>query len=138
MRAWLRRVPWVDPTDGDDLWTNRTTRFPRLRFLARVEAQVRALKSGTPELIAINQRLWEIQTALAEWDFAAEPLPRFRTKVTPEHEQRRDKFNFADTDGRIRCFDMHARYTPGAGRIHLWCDRANGTASIAHIGQKVQ
>jgi hypothetical protein len=137
LRSWCLAMPLAAPIDGDDLWTNRVNRFPRLRFLSHVERQIRALKAGTPELIAINQRLLDIQNALAEWDIVASPLPNFRTKVTPEYEQRREKFKIADTDGRVQYFDLHARYTPGAGRIHMWCDRSTGTASIGHVGEKV-
>ncbi|MCK1542123.1 hypothetical protein IVB12_09085 [Bradyrhizobium sp. 179] len=124
VRAWMRIVALQAPSDGDDLWDNRAERFPRLRFLPRVEEQVRSLRSGAPELLAVNRRLWEIQCALAEWNPESHALPTFRTKVTPEHEQRRSLFNFVDVQGEVRCFDLHARYTPGAGRIHLWCDRS--------------
>lgn len=136
-RAWLRVIEVVEPVDGNDLWENRSARFPRLRFLTDVEAQIRSLKSGTPELVAVNRRLLEIQNALSAWNFKVDPIPRLPTKLTPEHEGRRQKFNFPDVDGKIRCFDMHVRYTPGAGRIHMWFDRSDGTASIGHIGEKV-
>ncbi|MET4072333.1 hypothetical protein ABID58_007162 [Bradyrhizobium sp. S3.2.6] len=138
VRPWLRIVALSEPVDGDDLWENRAKYFPRLRFLARVEAQVRSLKSGMPELLAINRRLWQIQAALGEWDLPTQVLPTFHSKVTPEHEQRRSQFNFEDADGETRCFDLHARYTPGAGRVHFWCDRSDGTAAIGYIGEKVQ
>jgi hypothetical protein len=137
-RAWVRLIPLIEPNDGNDLWESRGMRFPRLKFLPQVEAQIRSLKSGTPELFAVNRRLWEIQSAAGEWDVATDALPTFRSKTTPEHQNRRDMFNFADIDGQIRCFDLHVRYTPGAGRVHMWCDRTSSTVSIGYVGLKVQ
>jgi len=138
LRTWIRIIALQEPQDGDDLWANRTARFPRLRFLQKVEAQIRSLKAGSPALFAVNRRLWEIQSALSAWDFTSVSLPTFRTKVTPEREQRRDLFEFKDLNGEIRCFDLHARFTPGAGRIHFWCDSSDGTAAIGYVGEKIQ
>jgi hypothetical protein len=138
LRTWVRAVRPEGPTDGDDMWESRAERFPRLRFLPQVEPQLRSLKPGTPELFAISNRLWEIQIAATEWNVAVEPLPQFRSKATPEHEQRRTLFEYTDFDGEIRCFDLHVRYTPGAGRIHMFCNRASATVSIGYVGSKVQ
>jgi hypothetical protein len=79
----------------------------------------------------------DLELAIAKWIIEDAPLPTFRTKVTPEHQQRRKKFIFKDLSGTARYFDLHSRYTPGAGRVHLWCDRTNGFATIAHVGEKV-
>ena len=136
-RNWCRSRALIEPEDGDELWLTREQRFPRIYFLSRVEAQIRSLKAGNPHLTVVNQRLWEIQAALAAWDHENHPLPAFQSKVSPEHENRRALFMFSDQNNVQRCFDLHLRFTPGAGRIHLWCDRSDGTAQIAHVGEKV-
>jgi hypothetical protein len=48
-------------------------------------------------------------------------------------------FIFTDLDGENRCFDLHARFTPGAGRIHfrLAPDDAGPRLVIAHVGHKL-
>jgi hypothetical protein len=57
--------------------------------------------------------------------------------VTPEAEQRKRLCMFVDLDGIERLFDWHARFTPGAGRIHLRLVPEEGKARIAHIGLKL-
>ncbi len=137
LRDWYHDVPHEMAADGDDLWSRREELFPRLRFLPRTEPQLRGLLTGTPQLAAVNLRLWEIQSAVASWQTADEPMPVFRSKVTPEHEGRRRLCWFKNTAGTDCLFDLHARYTPGVGRIHMWCNREMQTAEIAHIGEKL-
>jgi hypothetical protein len=134
---WLRRAPLAHVNDGDDLWHRRGELFPHLQFLAQVEGQVRGLRAGEVRLHSAAAGLMDLEVAVARWDYKDTPLPTFLTKVTPEHEQRRKKFQFKNLAGVVQSFDQHSRFTPGAGRIHLWCDRSNGTATIAHVGEKV-
>lgn len=134
---WLRRTPLASIVDGDALWERRDEVFPHLRFLPRTEGHLRILKAGELRFRSAANGLMDLELAVASWSTANDPLPTFRSKVTPEHEMRRKKFLFDDLSGVKRHFDLHSRFTPGAGRIHFWCDRATGLAQIAHVGEKV-
>lgn len=134
---WLRRAPLGAMGDGNQLWETRQELFPHLWFLPRVEAQIRSLKAGEVRLSTAANALMDIEVAVSRWDTADGPLPPFLSHVSPEHQQRAEKFKFEDLDGVDRYFDLHSRFTPGAGRVHMWCDRAKQRAVIAHVGDKV-
>lgn len=134
---WLRRQPLLAIADGNELWAERATLFPHLRFLPRSEGQVRDFKPGELRFLSAASALMDLELAISAWDTTADAQPKFLSKTTPEHETRRKKFKFDDLSGTERSFDMHSRYTPGAGRVHFWLDRANGQAQVAHVGEKV-
>ncbi|WP_049735835.1 hypothetical protein [Rhizobium ecuadorense] len=134
---WLRRMPLERVRDGDELWVRREEIFPHLRFLPRTEAYIRSFKAGEVRFTAAGRTLMDLEVATSRWNTTQSPMPTWLTLTSAEAEQRSKKFNFDDLDGVERCFDWHARYTPGAGRIHFWCDRANGLLMIGHVGEKV-
>lgn len=136
-RDWIVAAPLACVEDGRELWRRRSEIFPHLKFLPRVEDQLKAFKAGDVLLQSAGAALMDLEIAVAEWETSEQNSPPFRTKVTPEGETRSRLFEFKDLAGVDRSFDMHSRYTPGAGRIHFWCDRSDGTATIAHVGEKV-
>jgi len=137
LREWLAHACHQPVADGPDLWRRREELFPRLEFLPRVEAQFRPLQARNPWFGAVSQRLDELSAALSEWDPAESPAPSYRSLVTSEHEQRKRLCRFEDLDGEIRVFDLHARFTPGAGRLHFRLDPARRRAIVAHVGRKL-
>lgn len=136
LHTWLNTVPLVYAADGMELWNNRENHFPSLRFLPRTQEQLISLQNGSSALAPVNERLWQLQSAAHNWAANA-PLPVFLSKVTPEYEQRRNRCYFESLASGEQLFDLHARYTPGAGRIHFWCNTANRTIEVAHIGEKL-
>ncbi|OLS53761.1 hypothetical protein [Rhodovulum sulfidophilum] len=134
---WLRRMPGEQARDGEELWARRTEIFPHLLFLPRTEAHLRAFKAGEIHFASAQHALMDLEIAAARWKTEDAAMPNFLTKTTPEGEQRRKLFHFDDLTGVQRCFDWHSRYTPGAGRVHFWCDRSSGRLTIAHVGEKV-
>ncbi|WP_330182026.1 hypothetical protein OHB26_37820 [Nocardia sp. NBC_01503] len=133
---------WLKTFDGDDavesgleLWAQRGERFPALEFLPRVENHLTDLSPGWVRPVFV--RLIEIQRAVSEWVPTSGRQPVWASKITPEHEQRRRLCEFVDLDGTTQVFDMHARFTPGVGRIYFRLNGAGGTARIAHIGRKL-
>lgn len=134
---WLRRKPAEQVRDGDELWAQRAEIFPHLRFLPRTEAHLRAFRAGEVRLASARHALMDLEIATARWNTKDTAMPAFLTKTTPEKEQRSKLFHFDDLSGVERCFDWHSRYTPGAGRVHFWCDRSSGRLTIAHVGEKV-
>ncbi|MRH92570.1 hypothetical protein GFY24_34985 [Nocardia sp. SYP-A9097] len=133
---------WLATFDGDnavetgiEIWKERGERFPALEFLPRVEDQLTNLSPGWVRPVLV--RLTEIQRSISEWVPTSGRQPVWASKITPEHEQRRRLCEFVDLDGTTQVFDMHARFTPGVGRIHFRLNGAGGTARIAHIGRKL-
>jgi hypothetical protein len=134
---WLRQVPGEQVRNGEELWARRSEIFPHLQFLPRTEAHLRAFKVGDIRLASARKALMDLEIAAARWNKSDNAMPGFLTKTTPEGEQRSKLFCFDDLLGVERCFNWHSRYTPGAGRVHFWCDRSSGRLTIAHVGEKV-
>jgi hypothetical protein len=126
-----------DPFSGADLWADRENRYPSLQFLPCVEDQLRSLGPGGAVVSQVHDRLCELNAAATEWDPACSPFPAWRSNVTPEGEQRKKLCMFTDDDGETRCFDLHARFTPGAGRIHFRLVPDSRALRVAHVGAKL-
>ena len=133
---WLETACVTPVVDGEDLWNRRGDLFPHLDFLPRTESQVRKLLPGHPWLRAVADRLKELDSAVAGWQPATMRYPDW-CNVTPEGENRKKLCWFNDIDGKKRLFDLHARFTPGCGRLHLRLDPTNSKARVAHIGDKI-
>lgn len=127
----------VAPLSPEQLWQDRAVLFPRIRFLPRVEDQLRRIGADHPWFDQISRRLREIDDAASEWRTDLDATPQWKSRITGEHEGRRRLCMFEDLDGEERCFDLHARMTPGPGRIHLRCNREHGVVVVAHVGRKL-
>ena len=136
-RAWLAQACRQPARDPNDLWQRRAELYPHLEFLPRVQAQLCELHPAHPWFREIAQRLEELDVAVGEWNPALAPTPAWRSHVTPEHVQRRQLCMFEDLDKQERCFDLHARFTPGAGRLHFRLDANRRKAIVAHAGTKL-
>lgn len=134
---WLETACRQPVTDGADLWRRRAELFGSLEFLPRVAGQLAALPASHPWFGAAVVRLTELNDAMREWDPAGSPEPHYRSRVTPEHSQRKMLCRFEDLDGELRVFDIHARFTPGSGRLHFRLDAPRRKAVVAHIGRKL-
>lgn len=135
----IRQLALPSPFSGHDLWDDRSHLYPHLAFLPRVEAQLAAMPAGSEHKNCVAKRLGQLEAAAAGWDPTVSPTPAWTTRTTPEAEQRKRHCWFTDLDGEERCFDWHARYTPGVGRIHFRMDAAAAAPRlvIAHIGLKL-
>lgn len=120
---------------GLELWGYLSDWFPALRFLARVRNDLVDFSGSTLGLDQVVDRLAELQAAAAEWDGVAQPV--WRSKVTPESQSRQALCEFADEEGVMRSYELHARFTPGAGRIHFRLLHAERLIEVAYIGQKL-
>lgn len=135
-REWMCTSALTGLISPGDLWDAREDVFPHLRFLARVADDLHKLPATA--LDAVKVRLAELELAAAEWSAAGGPLPSWRSKVTPDSESRKSLCWFADDeDGERRLFDLHARFTPGPGRLHLRLDDSRRALVIAYIGRKL-
>ncbi|MFJ4869507.1 hypothetical protein [Streptomyces sp. NPDC088757] len=142
--AWIREETRAALRDdltgirtGAELWEQCPDLFPHLRFLPRVEKQVRELKQYWVH--PVRKRLAEMDRAVLHWDAVKElDGPQWGSVVTPEHSARkRDYCRFTDLDGTQQYFDTHLRFTPGAGRLHFRFLKDTRKVHIAHIGHKL-
>lgn len=139
---WIRAKKNRDIVNGKLLWLHRKKHFPHLVFCDRVRGHLSDLDSGYPAFHAVKKRLFELEDYCCQWqdgDFDGDDLP---SKCTPESETRlnrfKDKFEITCPDGEIRLFSQHLRYTPGAGRIHIYPDNETKQIYIGYIGPKIQ
>jgi hypothetical protein len=133
--GWVRTCGLPEPECGADIWLNRQELYPHLQFLPQVQHQLDGL---VPEWVApVALELRRLDDAIADWDATTQPLPSWRSKVTPEFEMRRLRCKFTDLDDVVRVFDWHARFTPGKGRLHFRLVPEQRTARIAYIGPKL-
>ncbi|MFE9918536.1 hypothetical protein ACFYPG_25605 [Micromonospora sp. NPDC005553] len=134
-QQWLCDSELTRIHSGAKLWEAREDIFPHLRFLPSVADDLLRLRSAW--LQPVKERLAELELTAAAWVPAIEAGPRWRSKVTPESDTRKALCRFVDTDGTTRVFDWHARFTPGAGRLHFRMDGAHQQLVIAYIGAKL-
>ncbi|MDO0925313.1 AAA family ATPase [Streptomyces sp. TG1A-8] len=133
---WIRKARRESVTTGLRIWDGRTDLYPHLTFLPRVEGQLGGLNPHW--VVPVRRALERLEEAVAAWDPAATAEPEWRSKVSPEGETRKRVCRFADLDGETRTFDLHARFTPGAGRIHFRLVPEERTIRLAHIGSKIR
>lgn len=133
---WLSTASMADVESGADLQSKCAAMFTKLKFLPRADDQLKTLDSKWVAPVA--QCLALMNRALVEWAQDA-AHPSWYSHVTPDSQSRREEglLDFRDLDGLTRTFDTHARFTPGAGRIHFRLDTSTRTATVAHIGQKI-
>lgn len=133
--AWIESSGLSGLTSGIQLWNAVEDFFPNLRFLPRVEGDLLDLQPAW--LRPVCDRLLQLEAAVAEWNPGQSPEPRWRSHVTPDSKGRKSLCNFTDLDGVTRTFDMHARFTPGPGRLHFRLSPKNGKLTVAYIGRKL-
>jgi hypothetical protein len=135
-RAWIRQSSLARAVTGGEIWERRADLYPHLQFLPRTEAQLRDLDPRW--VVPVRRCLERLEASSAAWDPATSAEPDWQTKVTPEGETRKRVCRFEDLDGERRTFHLHARFTPGAGRIHFRLIGAERAIRIAHIGGKIR
>ncbi|MFF0458843.1 hypothetical protein [Streptomyces mexicanus] len=134
--GWIRKTRSERVTTGPRIWDSRADLYPHLTFLPRVEGQLSNLSSHW--VVPVRKVLERLEEAVAAWDPATMAEPEWRTKVSPEGETRKRLCRFRDLDGETHTFDLHARFTPGAGRIHFRLVPEEQTIRLAHIGAKIR
>ena len=132
---------WIDahrvdaPRTPDELWHYRGRWYPNIVFLPDVRGQIQDLGAGSPAFGQVVEKLTALQNALSAWSGAGRP--EWGISVTGEYQQREKFCWFEDLDGVRRLFEDHARFTPGAGRIHFRLDGANRRIVVAYVGRKL-
>ncbi len=130
-------APFVEgPRTPDELWRERRRWYPDIAFTPAVESQIRTRPGGDPAIPQIAAKLADLQKTIAQWE-PKRGMPNWGIHVTPENEGRRKFCWFKDLDGEDRCFDLHARFTPGENRIHFRLDGQERRVIVAYIGRKL-
>ncbi|MEO5874465.1 MAG: hypothetical protein ABIS86_02455 [Streptosporangiaceae bacterium] len=119
---------------GGELWELVQDAFPHLRFLPRVETDLRGLRHSW--LIPVIRELRLLEASIAAWQPARVTFPEWGSKITAEGDHGKAASTFTDFDGESRAFDLHARFTPGAGRLHFRLVPDEQRATVAYIGPK--
>ncbi|WP_432929862.1 hypothetical protein ACQPZZ_06595 [Microbispora sp. CA-135349] len=134
-KEWVQETGRDGLVSGDAIWESRTYFFPHLCFLPRVERDLRELRQDWVRPVA--SALLKLERSISEWSANSAALPQWQTYVSQEFEGRERLCRFVDLDGLTRVFEWHARFTPGAGRLHFRLVAEDRTARIAYIGLKL-
>ncbi|WP_031044631.1 hypothetical protein [Streptomyces sp. NRRL F-5650] len=135
-RAWIRELSLARAATGRQIWERRADLYPHLQFLPRAEGHLTGLDPSW--VVPARNCLERLEAAVALWDPATRHEPEWQTKVTPESQTRREVCWFTDLDGERRLFELHARFTPGMGRIYFRLVPEERAIRLAHIGSKIR
>jgi hypothetical protein len=133
---WIKQSGLSAFRTGGEIWEAWTDSYPNLEVLSRVREHLSSLDPAS--VIPVAHRLRTLDDAVAQWEITGREPHDWGTKVTSESETRRPHCTFTDLDGERRVFELHARFTPGAGRIYFRLVSETRKARIAHIGSKIR
>ncbi|MFE3180115.1 hypothetical protein ACFXKR_04320 [Streptomyces violascens] len=133
---WIRKSRLARAGSGRQIWERRADLYPHLQFLPRTEGHLTDLDPRW--IVPVRGCLERLDAAVALWDPATRHEPEWQTKVTPESQTRREACRFTDLDGERRLFELHARFTPGMGRIYFRLVPEERAIRLAHIGSKIR
>lgn len=132
---WIKQAGLPELKSGSEIWEARDDLFPQLQFLPRVKDNLYELRLDW--VVQAAYELRRLNDAIEDWDPRQTREPTWRSKVTPEAEQRKRLCAFEDFDGNVRIFHLHGRLTPGHGRVYFRLVPEERKARIAHIGLKL-
>ncbi|RLV09833.1 hypothetical protein CTZ27_00760 [Streptomyces griseocarneus] len=135
-RPWIREASLARAATGRQIWERKTDLYPNLQFLPRTEAQLSDLDPQW--VVPVRRCLERLEAAVALWEPQARPEPEWQTRVTPESQTRRKVCWFSDSDDVRRLFELHARFTPGMGRIYFRLVPEERSIRLAHVGSKIR
>lgn len=135
---WLKALGFDQLPLAEQLWNEKESRFPGLRFLDRVKNQISDLAtSGAPYKQALGSLDLLSNDAVA-WN--GKGAPKFSARVANgEHDGRRILSVYKDELTKSEYeFDRHAYFTGGfAGRIHFRLAADEQKFVVAHVGFKL-
>jgi hypothetical protein len=132
---WIKHAGMPDLRHGSEIWEARAHLFPHLLFLPRVREYLDGLRPDW--VVPLAHELSRINDAIADWDPRQAKLPNWRSKITPEGDNRKRLCRFQDFDGAVRVFDLHGRFTPGHGRVYFRLVPEDRKATVAYVGLKL-
>ncbi len=127
----------LPPGGAPEVWERRAELFPWLTFLHRVEDDILKVSASAGGFSQVFNRLVSINGSAQQWAAGHVSYPVWESKITNESETRKAECKFTDDEGEKRTYEVHARYTPGAGRIHFRLDEDRRLIEVAYIGLKL-
>lgn len=121
----------------ENLWANRESAFPDLKFGLDVEEQLNRIDGHM--LSSVITRLTELNNSSKDWAASATRMPSWHSKVTPEtptlmaDPTLRNKRVFRNSEGNPQLYEWHAR-CGWSYRIHIYCDTDRRKIEIGYIG----
>jgi hypothetical protein len=130
----------MPPKTLGEMWGERNRLFSHLQFRPEVEGHLELLEP-VAHLQGVLSSLRSYNSYAADWSDSRAEFDHHRMlHVTPESSGRLKMYGEQmtfDWNGQSRTFSLHGRFTPGAGRIHMWPDISCGTIVIGYIGMKI-
>lgn len=112
---------------------------PKISLIKRARDSIPELERSGKVIAQIRKRLKELNESVEEWHPSESKAPKYRSLVSPESLTRKHLCLFLDDDGVMQDYEMHARYTPTAGRIHFrLIEEPSPRIEIGHIGLKLE
>lgn len=137
-RDWLALLGYDEHPTATQLWNDRDSRFPGLRFLAQVRKNFDDIATtGSPYQQALTH-LASLNEDAIRW--GGNGNPEYSIKVAAgEHDQRRRLSIFRDEiTGQDHEFDRHCYFTGGVpGRIHFRLSENEKKFVIGYVGLKL-
>jgi hypothetical protein len=136
---WItERTRLPTPNSGAELWSRRSEYYPSLLFCDAVEGQLQHYRTGALEVTQIHKRLVELDSYTQRWTSGGFDPTAIACKVTQESQETLNQYaaerTFLCPDGQQRPFEWHARFTPGAGRLHFYPDAEAYRIIVGYIG----
>lgn len=129
-----RKSVRTSDSDSDQLWNDRHDLYPNIIFLNSCGKYLKALDAKNWK--QVRDRLDELEISAENWTTPGK-RPSWSSLVTPESATRQDLCWFTDDQGIRNLYEWHARFTPGAGRIHFRMIDSEMKLEIAYIGEKL-
>ena len=139
LQNWIDNIKKTSINNGKELWLKRSENFPNLIFCHSVEKQIEYLNNSHPQFRQICNHLFDFQSYASTWVVGDFDYTKIGRKITPESDTRENSSSLyiLCPDGEKRLFSLHSRYTPGAGRIHIYPDTQNRKIYIGYIEHKL-
>lgn len=117
---WLQRKEPPPPSNGQQLWDQRTFLFPSLDFCHSVEDQITAIGGNQPRFKAVLRGLSDLQKYCSNWstaNFDIYGLSNASGESQPTLQMFSEERTFLCPDGEHRVFEWHLKR--GDTRIHF-------------------
>jgi hypothetical protein len=135
-QKWIRQAGLSAFRTGGEIWEAWADAYPNLEVLSQIREHLYGLDPAWVIPVALRLRILDV--AVAQWKVTGREPHDWGTYVTSESQTRRPHCMFADLDGEWRLFELHARFTPGAGRIYFRLVSETRKVRIAYIGLKIR
>lgn len=133
--SWLQRRQTPPPTNGIQLWDQRSALFPSLDFCTSVEDQIKGLGGDGPPFRSALRGLTDLQKYCNDWTaggFDIHGIHNASGESKPTMDKYGDERKFRCPDGVDRWFEWHVKR--GDTRIHFFDFPAQRRLLVGYVG----